>query len=160
MHPNLMAVAPLIGTWTGEGRGEYPTIDDFQYREEVSFSDVGKPFLHYVQLTWTPDDSAPMHTESGYLRVQPDGHIEMTIAHPMGQTELVEGELVAEDGVLTLTFDHSTIHNSSTAKMVYETKRIYHLSGDQLATSFYMASVGEDLTRHLTSTLKRVAPKR
>ena len=68
LHPGLSAVAGLIGTWRGEGAGEYPTIDSFTYTEEVTFTDVGKPFLHYVQRTWSPA-GAPMHTETGYLRL-------------------------------------------------------------------------------------------
>lgn len=160
MHPNLMPVAALVGTFSGEGRGEYPTISDFHYREEVTFTDIGKPFLHYVQLTWTPDGASPMHTETGYLRVGEGGHVEMTIAQPTGQTELCEGKLEVEDGVLTMTFDNITVVNSTTAKLVHETRRIYHLSGGQLATSFDMAAVGQELTRHLTSTLKRVEIKK
>ena len=31
LHPALTAVTGLIGTWRGEGQGEYPTIEPFSY---------------------------------------------------------------------------------------------------------------------------------
>ena len=43
MHPALKPVSGLIGTWRGAGRGEYPTIDSFEYTEEVTFAEAGKP---------------------------------------------------------------------------------------------------------------------
>lgn len=89
LHPALTTVTGLIGTWRGEGRGEYPTIEPFSYTEEVTFTDVGKPFLHYVQKTWSPAD-APMHTETGYLRVVDGSAVEFILAQPTGQTELAE----------------------------------------------------------------------
>ncbi|MGO1961419.1 MAG: FABP family protein, partial [Yaniella sp.] len=74
-------VAPyefLLGEWVGHGHGHYPTIEDFHYRESLTFTE-GKPFLTYVQKT-TNHDGVPMHTEIGYLRPREGGHIEFVIA--------------------------------------------------------------------------------
>ena len=155
MHVNLLPVAGLVGVFHGRGRGAYPTISDFGYIEELTFADIGKPFLQYLQRTWAPDGERLMHTESGFLRVDEGGHIEMTIAQPTGQTESCEGTLETdEDGVLTLTLQ-AKVTNTTTAKIVHDTRRTYFLRGDQLSTTFDMAAVGQEMTRHLTSTLKR-----
>ncbi|MEB8324678.1 FABP family protein [Dietzia kunjamensis] len=150
---NLTPVAALLGTWRGEGAGSYPTIDDFTYTEEITFTDVGKPFLHYVQRTWSPTGS-PMHTETGYLRVPGDGTAEFVLAQPTGQTELCEGTLVAEADALVLEFD-SRVHNSASAKQVDTTHRRYETVGDRIITTFAMAAVGQPLTHHLRSELRR-----
>lgn len=153
LHPGLTSVAGLIGTWRGKGDGEYPTISSFQYTEEVTFSDVGKPFLHYEQRTWSPDGS-PMHTETGYLRVVGDTRIEFVLAQPTGQTELSEGPFTqtAEGFTSSLT---SRVVNSESAKQVDATVRELELAGDGLNTRFAMAAVGVPMTHHLASNLHR-----
>ncbi|MCW4464272.1 FABP family protein [Glutamicibacter sp. MNS18] len=152
-HPGLAAVAGLIGTWRGEGVGQYPTIDSFSYTEEVTFTDAGKPFLHYLQRTWSPA-GAPMHTETGYLRVVEGTRVEFVLAQPTGQTELAEGSLVSSaDGFTCLLA--SRIVNSASAKQVDATRRRLELAGDILTTHFAMAAVGVPLTHHLASVMHR-----
>src|ERR1700737_895872 len=82
LHPDLQALAPLLGTWQGRGSGTYPTIEPFDYLEEVAFSHVGKPFLVYGQKTKSAADGKPLHAETGYLRVPQPGHVELVLAHP------------------------------------------------------------------------------
>lgn len=154
VHPTLQNVSGLIGTWRGEGRGEYPTIDPFEYTEEVTFAEVGKPFLVYAQKTWSPE-GAPMHIETGYLRVTEGSAVEFILAQPTGQTELAEGRLTVSDGGFTCEL-HSRVVNSATAKQVDGTRRTIELAGDVLTTNFAMSAVGVPMTHHLASTMRRV----
>lgn len=154
LHPGLAAVSGLIGTWRGEGSGEYPTIDSFQYTEEVTFTDVGKPFLHYLQRTWSAA-GAPMHTETGYLRVLAGNAVEFVLAQPTGQTELAQGPLEStSDGFTCLL--RSQIVNSASAKPVDTTERHLELAGDTLNLRFAMAAVGLPMTHHLSSVLRKI----
>ncbi|GAA4837338.1 FABP family protein [Garicola koreensis] len=152
IHPSLEPVASLIGTWRGSGRGEYPTIAPFEYTEEITFTDLGKPFLHYAQRTWSPV-GAPMHVETGYLRLPGEGRLELVLAQPTGQTELAEGALVLEAEGFSAEL-HSRVVNAASAKTVDATTRWYRLVGDELTTRFSMAAVGHPMTHHLSSVLQ------
>lgn len=156
LHPNLEPFAFLLGTWSGEGRGFYPTISDFSYSETLSFTTLpGKPFFRYEQKTQGP--AGPMHTELGFLRPVGEGRLEFTIAQPTGQTELLGGTAREEDGLLILEFDTSAVANTDTAKQVDETRRSYTIDADRtrMSTRFDMAAVGQELQQHLFSELQK-----
>lgn len=153
LHPALEPVAQLVGTWRGRGHGEYPTITAFDYIEELTFTNVGKPFLIYLQRTWSPTGAA-MHTETGYLRTPGDAAVEFVIAQPTGQTELAEGGMTETASGFEIEL-RSKVVNAATAKHVEATERHYSVAGDELRVDFAMAAVGWPMTHHLSSTLHR-----
>lgn len=149
-----MLLSALIGTWRGEGAGEYPTINSFTYSEELVIETSGKPFLNYRQRTWSPAGD-PMHTEVGFLRAPRPDAVEFIISQPTGQTELLEGVFteLADGFRLELT---GRIMNTATAKQVDATRRTLEVVGDDLTYDFAMAAVGVPMTHHLRATLTRV----
>lgn len=153
LHPNVAPLAPLLGTWTGEGTGTYPTIATFGYIDEWTFSHSGKPFVAFVEHTRSASGQ-PMHTESGYVRCLGDGAIEIVAALPTGQVELGAGRADDADGVLTLT-TNATVTNTPSAKRVDRIARTFRVEGDSLSINLTMAAVGQDLGNHLASHLTR-----
>lgn len=154
LHPGIAALAPLLGTWSGEGHGDYPTIEPFRYLEEVTFGHVGKPFLTYTQRTRS-EAGEPMHAETGYLRSPRASRIELILAHPTGVTEIDEGTLTETGGELRLEVHSTTVGLSASAKDVMALRRSITVSGDDLNYTVLMAAVGQPLVHHLTATLHR-----
>ncbi|MGW0247125.1 peroxynitrite isomerase [Nocardia goodfellowii] len=155
LHPDIAPLAPLLGTWRGPGHGEYPTIQPFDYLEEITFGHLGRPFLTYRQRTRAADGSRPMHAETGYLRCPRPDHLELILAHPTGITEICEGGLTVADGELRMEFDSTSIGRSSTAKAVTALGRSLRVSGDTIDYTLRMAAVGEPLQHHLAARLRR-----
>ncbi|MEZ0367026.1 peroxynitrite isomerase [Mycobacterium sp. pUA109] len=155
LHPNLAALAPLLGTWSGRGSGVYPTIDSFDYLEDVVFGHVGKPFLSYGQKTKSAADGLPLHAETGYLRVPQPGRVEWVLAHPSGITEIQVGTLAATGDVIELEMTAATIGLAPTAKEVTALSRRYRLDGDELSYTLEMGAVGQPRQNHLTAVLHR-----
>lgn len=152
LHPDVVPLSFLIGTWVGQGRGDYPTVAPFRYGERFEVSHVGKPFLIWSQRTWSDDDRRPLHAESGYLRPGPTGHVELVAAHPNGLVELSEGTV---DGT-TLHLRSRLVGRTSTAKEVTALTRRVEVDGDELRYVLAMAAVGTAETEHLRATLRRV----
>jgi hypothetical protein len=151
LHPALEPIAWLLGTWTGEGAGKYPTIRGFPYGEETRFWHSGKPLMSYVQRTWSLADGSPMHSESGFWRPQEGGSIELILAHSFGIVEVSEGRM---DGG-RIEVSSRALVSSSTANEVKELRRLFRLDGDELVYEIDMAAAGESLQRHLDARLHR-----
>ena len=155
MHPDIEELAPLLGTWTGRGAGTYPTIEPFDYLEDVVFTHVGKPFLVYGQKTRGVADGIPMHAEAGYLRVPQPGRVELVLAHPSGVTEIEVGTYSVSGDRISMELSTTAIGLAPTAKEVTALSRSFRIEGDELWYSVQMAAVGQPLQRHLAAVLHR-----
>lgn len=163
---DLRPLGWLIGRWVGVGLGQYPTIDDFRFGQEVVFATDGRPFLSYLSRSWLLDDDGervrPLGTESGFWRPRPQNGIEVTLAHPTGYAETWAGSLEVtgmENAVITgaratLRVDH--IVRTPSAKDYSDGERLYGLVDGKLLWTFDMAAMGQEMTNHLAATLTRV----
>jgi hypothetical protein len=159
LHPDLAALAGLLGEWTGTGRGSYPSIEEFDYVETLGFTHTGRAFLCYSQRTSDANDGRPLHMETGYLRPAGTGRVELVVVAPTGIVEVDEGTLgPAGGGGLELRLGSRSIASTSTAKLVTEVERIFTLDAGVLSTRLAMAAVGYPLTHHLASELRRSGP--
>lgn len=152
LHPALHTVRFLLGTWRGSGSGRYPTIEPFDYDEEISFvPGPRKPFLGYSQRTWRTVTHEPLHSETGYLRVLGSRDVELVIAQPTGIVELhvgtVRGDTVALRG---------SAFTTPTARPVSATTREISVTADTLRYELAMEAVEQPLQHHLSATLTRV----
>jgi hypothetical protein len=154
-HPDIARLAPLLGVWRGSGHGEYPTIDSFDYQEEIQFGHVGRPFLTYRQRTRHAADGRSLHAETGYLRCAGPDRVELILAHPTGITEICEGSLSVDDDGLHLDMGSTSIGLTTTAKVVTALGRTFHVSGDTIDYTLRMAAVGQPEQHHLAASLRR-----
>ncbi|WP_041938818.1 MULTISPECIES: FABP family protein [Frankia] len=164
LHPSLLPLAFLVGTWRGEGVGGYEDIEGFHYGQEITFAADGRPALGYVSHTWWADEprdgrepGSPLATETGFWRVQPgeDGGsvVEVTLAHPFGIAEIYVGTVTGT----RVDLDHNVLIRTATARDVTRSVRLYGIvEGGDLAYAIDMEAEGKPLQSHLSARLHRV----
>jgi hypothetical protein len=162
--PNELAhLTWLIGRWVGVGTGHYPTIEDFRFGQEVSFSTDGRPFLTYWSRSWLLDDSGnrvrPLATEAGFWRARPDNGVEVTLDHPTGFAELWFGTVEVtgiENAVITgarTSLKTDAVMRTPSAKEYTAGERMYGLVDGKLLWTFDMSAMGQPMQNHLAASL-------
>ncbi|WP_131096772.1 nitrobindin family protein [Streptomonospora litoralis] len=169
VHRDVEKLSFLIGRWEGVGVAGYADMEEFQFGQEVEFTDDGGPYLGYHSRVWrlTPDGGlgALWTSESGYWRCRPEPeetpsddspaiHVEALIAHPEGYTEMYLGTVFASR-VELLT---DAVLRTETGQEVTAGKRLYGLFGEQreiLGYAWDMAARGHELRSYMSAQLKR-----
>lgn len=161
LHPALLGLLPYIGVWRGRGRGGFPTIEDFDFAQEIRISHDGRPFLFYESRSWILDEQSrpvqPAAREVGWWRpVMVDGkatdELEVMMMSPTGVMELYLGRVkgtqveIVTDAVL----------RTATAKEVTAGHRLFGIVEGALLYAQEMAAVGHGLAPHLSARLIRV----
>jgi hypothetical protein len=156
LHADCAPIVWLLGTWQGNGQGDYPTIEKFSFRQEVIFAHDGRPFFHYFSRAWITDDDGndvrPGALETGFLRPKPDNQLELVMAHPTGFAEVWYGEV---DGA-KLELRTDAVARTESAKEYTAGHRLYGLVDGDLMWAYDMAAVGQPLQSHLWGRLRRV----
>ena len=156
LHPDCSPIAWLLGTWRGNGHGDYPTIDSFQFGQELIFTHDGRPFLHYMARAWIVDEAGEKvrdaAVETGFLRCRPEGRMELLLSHNTGFVELYYGE--ADRGKVELSTD--AVVRSESAKEYVAGHRLYGLVEGDLLYAYDMAAMGQALQPHTWARLQRV----
>ena len=156
LPPDLAPLAWLVGRWEGAGVVGYPTIESANFGQEVEVSHDGRPFLSWRSRSWLLDDAGekvrPLATEVGFWRPQPDGEVELLLAHPTGIVEMYYG--TAEPAKIELRTD--SVVRSPRAKEYSAAHRLYGLVNSNLLWVMDMAAVGQPLQSHVSAELKRV----
>lgn len=156
LAPECAPLAWLVGRWDGSGVGGYPTIDSFEFAQELTFEHNGKPFLSYRSKSWLIDEQGarvrPLATEAGFWRPQPGGQLEVLLTHPTGYAEVWLGEV---DGP-RVELRTDVVARTTSAKDYTAGHRMYGLVESDLLWAFDMAASGEPLQPHLSARLARV----
>ncbi|WP_203336312.1 FABP family protein [Nocardioides limicola] len=155
LHPDCAPIAWLLGTWQGNGHGDYPSIDPFSFGQEIIFTHDGRPFFHYLARSWIVDEDGnkvrDAAIETGFWRARPGGKVEVLLVHPTGISEVWYG--AAADGRVEL---HTAgVSFTESAKEVAGGKRMYGNVDGDLLYAYDMAATGHELQPHLWAKLTR-----
>ena len=146
----------LEGTWTGEGRGEFPGVTSFVYRETLTFTRQDENSLNYEQKTQKLYDGQteylPSHAETGSILILESGELELVSAQT-GRNEVLIGSIEPVGAMFRIHFVSKSITDD--LRMI-SSRRTFEMEGDTLRYEMGMHTTKvERLTPHLKMTLQR-----
>ena len=160
LHDDNLAVLPLVGVWRGIGQfGNEPGSRPADFGQQITISHDGRPFLRYESILWLLDDDGevtrPGPREVGFWRPQPDGSLELLLAHDEGRIEVFYGQARS-----TTAWAMSTdgTWRTPTATPVVGATRLYGITPDgRLAYVEERAHDDSALAPHASAALERIA---
>jgi THAP domain-containing protein 4 len=156
---NLQLLDLLTGTWTGQGRGYFPTVTSFDHRITLTFTRRDPKVMAYEQRAQKRYDGQAewleSHWENGFIRVLENNDLELTSAQ-IGRTEVLVGNVESTGDKLRIHFVSKAIAND--IRMV-SSARTFELGagGDILHYKMEMHTTKVDQsTPHIEITLQRL----
>lgn len=148
----------LKGTWRGQGRGQFPTVTSFDYRETLVFTRRDEKTLAYEQRTQKHYDGGTgylqSHWESGFISILENDELQLVNIQIGGRSEILVGTVESLDGMLRIHFVSKTLANDP--RMV-SSARTFELEGDTLRYEMEMQTTKvNQSTPHLKIALQRI----
>ena len=161
LHPLCQPLLPLIGVWRGEGEWSYPTLDrPRHFGQRIVISHDGRPTLRYESVMWLlPEEGdngstapEPGAREVGWFRPQPDGLVELIIAHSDGVVELYYGQAQT---LTSWSLGTDAVVRTASAPTVTGATRLYGIVEGKLAYVEERATSEHELQPHTSALLTR-----
>jgi len=167
LAPEVYPLAWLVGTWAGHGIIDYPDIPVSDFRQEVSFSHDGGPYLTYTStitlIGMDGEVGRVWSVESGFWRVAPrtpDGITLKDFQHPLEVVMADAAGLVAVyvgavgNGRVDLATD--LMARTESAAEVNGATRLYGNVNGELMWAWDLAAFGHELQSYASARLARV----
>ncbi len=148
----------LEGTWKGEGRGEFPGVTSFGYRETLVFTRRDEKILAYEQRTQKLYDGQTeylqSHWENGFLSILENDDLQLVNIQIGGRNEILVGSIESLGDIFRIRFVSKTLNNDP--RMI-SSARTFELEGDTLRYEMEMQTTKvNQSTAHLKIALQRI----
>jgi len=148
----------IVGIWKGEGLGIFPTIENFEFIEQLEFKkDEERAVIHYEQRTWIKTNSLKKgrssHWESGFISFENKEQTFMNNVHINGRMECLSlNEIkVLNNYSFRFIFKSRLIIND---KRMQTSKREWNFDDGKLNYKMYMGTTKvEQQQLHLSAYL-------
>jgi hypothetical protein len=147
----------LEGSWTGTGRGQFPGVTSFDFRETLTFTRRDEKTLAYEQRTQKLYDGQteylPSHWESGFISILDNGDLQLVNIQVGGRNEMLIGTVDYLDNKHQIHFVSKILNNDP--RMISSARK-FELEGGTLRYVMEMQTTKvEHSTSHLQITLQR-----
>ena len=147
----------LEGSWKGEGRGQFPGVTSFNFRETLTFTRRDEKTMAYEQRTQKLYDGQteylPSHWENGFISILDNGDLQLVNIQVGGRNEVLAGTVEELDSMFRIHFVSKALNNDP--RMV-SSARIFELQDDILRYEMEMHTTKvNQSTPHLRITLQR-----
>ena len=147
----------LEGTWRGEGRGEFPGVTSFTFRDRLTFTRRDEKTLAYEERNQKLYDGQTewleSHWENGFIRILESGELELVGAQ-IGRSEVLIGTIDPREKPVRIHFMSKSIMNDP---RVVSSLRTFELEGDTLLYEMEMQTTKvNQSTLHLKIALQRI----
>lgn len=154
---NIQVLDLLEGTWTGDGRGQFPGVTSFAFREILVFTRRDPKNLAYEQRTQKLYDGQteyiPSHWESGFISILENDDLQLVNIQVGGRNEILSGTVESIDDSFRIHFVSKVLNNDP--RMI-SSARTFELAGDRLRYEMEMQTTKvNESTLHLRIVLTR-----
>ena len=159
----LETIKPLLileGYWEGIGRGSYPTLEPFSYKEETSFKVVkGEPYIQMTQKAWVIDQNSWkfIHWETGIIAAVDSNKLKFYTCHMNGRIEVSFGKHLEHPKYNKIEFKSELIKNEKDLKPTISSQRIFLFDTNTFQYSLGMSTSDiSTMENHIEAKLSRV----